>query len=795
MLDTVRVSGRLISVSILKRIQSLCDSPGPPSRRELVKRFCREANWRNAKGQLCEASANVALKRLGELNLLRLPAPLRRGPSSGRRRKLRDDGQELPPLPKLSATSELSLQLIKGSDDPDHLLWNRLIIREHPLGGAPLFGPQLRYLVRCQEGVVGAFGIGPASYHLECRDVWIGWNSSTRIANLGRVIGLSRFLIRPGVRAANLASRCYSMLGKRVANDWQERYGIEPVLIETFVDQQVHNGISLAASNWLRLGQSRGRGRSTPRADILQSSPKDVWVYQLRPKARAVLLECPEPLVVPRSVLASGQTLDWMLEEFDGLKLGDRRLEKRLPAMLEGRWNHPQRSFCRSFDSWAQTKAAYRLIESREAGISFENLIEPHQAQTHRRMAAERIVILPQDTTTISYNTLDQTEGLGRVGDRRNPGRGFFLHSMQAYRIDGIPLGNAWAKLWVRTEECATKQRNQTSVADKESLRWLEACQVARRLALRMARTHLMVCGDRESDIFELFEQAEHSPENLHLLVRSQHDRLLTSGEKLHNHLSKQEVIATLPARVSRNKGQPPRSVVLEVRMAAVELAPPQVTVKRKWKPVRVYVVSAQETDPPPGVEPVKWVLLTDWVVKTRKMAMRLIRWYALRWGIECWHQVLKDGCGIEKRKMKSQAALERALTLDMIVAWRAQLLVRLGKEHPDLPAHLFYTEEELAVLEDYKKKLPRHARSESCDAAPSGHQSKEGLSKPGRSGNGRSSLTVLQANILVAMLAGFLARKSDGYPGPRVLGEGLTVLAAIVRDRRLFRPQITLRI
>ena len=63
-------------------------------------------------------------------------------------------------------------------------------------------------------------------------------------------------------------------------------------------------------------------------------------------------------------------------------------------------------------------------------------------------------------------------------------------------------------------------------------------------------------------------------------------------------------------------------------------------------------------------------------------------------------------------RQLKTARALERALVLDMIVAWRALLLVRLGKGHPNLPAGMHYSAEELAVLELYKKKdNPRRCR------------------------------------------------------------------------------------
>jgi hypothetical protein len=59
-----------------------------------------------------------------------------------------DDGQALPAVPRAGATlQEIRLQLIQDQHDPDHGLWNRLIIREHPLKGAPLVGAQLRYLI------------------------------------------------------------------------------------------------------------------------------------------------------------------------------------------------------------------------------------------------------------------------------------------------------------------------------------------------------------------------------------------------------------------------------------------------------------------------------------------------------------------------------------------------------------------------------------------------------------------------------------------------------------------------
>jgi len=796
-LDAVRIAGRWVSKHVLARLSARTLSEAPPTRRSVVGDFCRWTRWQNRKGKLCLASANVALHRLEKQGLVRLPAPAPRR-SRQQPRQLVDDGKPLAEAPKLSRSVEpITLQLIQDQNDPDHWLWNRLIIREHPLKAAPLVGAQLRYIIRCPEGIIGAIGVGPSSYYLECRDRWIGWDNPTRQAHLNQVIGLSRFLIRPGVRCPNLASHCYRLLLERVAGDWQQRYAITPVLIETFVDRSTQTGVSLSAANWRRLGQSSGRGRSSPSARVRPKSPKDVWVYELQTNSRQRLLERPISLLAPRSLFHGLNADSWAWEELDGLELGDVRLENRFACMLKARWKNPERSFCRSFGSRAAAKAAYRLIESPQAEVCFQSLLAPHLQQTHRRMAAERLVLLAQDTTALSYNTLHQTRGLGAVGDKDTPGRGLWLHSMLGFRTDGIPLGCSWAKLWARDPgQSDTDRRNEQSVSEKESGRWIEAHQAALRIAPSMPQTHLVVCGDRESDIFELFDQSQTAPSNLHLLVRAQHDRMLTDGHKLWHQLLNEPVQGILQVRVPRRGNRPARTARLELRWASVELASPRVALKKSWPSIGLYAVIAREIDAPCGQEPIEWVLLTDWKVQSFKMAVRIIKWYGLRWGIECWHQVLKDVCKIEKRQMESATALERALVLDMIVAWRALMLCRLGKEHPALPASLFYSSDELAVLEVYKKELPKHAQS-SVSSPPAEQplaQEQQSASQKSpahatQQSSTSSPLSLFQANLLVAMLAGFLGRKSDGHPGTKTLAEGLMILGELVRYRAFTQP------
>lgn len=699
----VRISGRWVPEEVLARISQRSQGPEVPTRTELVDQFCRAVRWHNREGKPCRSSARSALKRLEARGLVQLPPPVRRAKRSAR--QLLDDGEPLPPVPRLPthgrAIAGLRLRLIEGDKDPNHRIWNRLITREHPLQGAPLVGTQLRYLIECEAGILGAFGFGPPAYHLSCRDQWVGWSQEAREQNRTRVVGLSRFLIRSGLRVANLASQCYSLAVRQLPRDWKERYGVKPVLLETYVDREHHTGVSLAAANWRRLGQSKGRGRDDRQREQAKSI-KDVWVYELHPGARRSLQGSSAEVLAPRSVFSAGRSEDWVEDELSGIDLGDQRLNQRCREILQQRWARPGASYYRSFDNAHAAKAAYRLLESPRPEITLESLLRPHQEQTARRMAAEKVVVVAQDTTGLSYNTLEKTQGLGPLTDPHS--RGQFLHSLLAFRADGIPLGNLWAQVWARPEQSDTAYRNQQSVDQKESGRWIQGFQAAARWAQRMPQTQVVVCGDREADLFELYDQLPVAPRNLQVLVRGQHDRRLSGGTRLRATLEQVKPGGHLKVEVPRRADRPARTAVLALRWKEVELAPPAVALKKSWPTIPIFALWACEQNPPREAEPIDWLLLSSWPIKNLKMAQRLVKWYALRWGIECWHKVLKENCQVERRQLKSARALERALALDIVIASRVLLLTRLGKTQPDLPAAVFYSAEELAVLKIKKR-------------------------------------------------------------------------------------------
>ena len=105
----------------------------------------------------------------------------------------------------------------------------------------------------------------------------------------------------------------------------------------------------------------------------------------------------------------------------------------------------------------------------------------------------------------------------------------------------------------------------------------------------------------------------------------------------------------------------------------------------------------------------VVWRLLTNRVASTLQEAAELIDWYRARWEIELFFLVLKEGCRVERLQLADTERLQTALALYMVIAWRINRLMRLGRTLPDLPADLLFEPDEWrAAFILNKKPVPK---------------------------------------------------------------------------------------
>ena len=299
-----RIPTTLAQSTALIQVRKLVADAGDASRTEIGRRVCARFGFLDARGKPQVASCMQALRALEAARQIDLPAP-RHNRQRCRPRRL---DRPVPPPVGLPARVDLvrDLQLVEVRDQHQRRTWNELIAREHPRGAVLHAGAQLRYLLVSAHGVLGALGFAAAALMLAARDAFIGWDPATRSRHLHRVLGLSRFLIRPSAPCRNLASKALSLALRRLPDDCLRRYGYRPLLVETFVSQD-QPGTSLAAANWQRIGETAGRGRLA--AAGTQVGRKAIWLYPLARNWRTQL-GLPAPGVPPLELgagLASGE--------------------------------------------------------------------------------------------------------------------------------------------------------------------------------------------------------------------------------------------------------------------------------------------------------------------------------------------------------------------------------------------------------------------------------------------------------------------------------------------------------
>ena len=107
---------------------------------------------------------------------------------------------------------------------------------------------------------------------------------------------------------------------------------------------------------------------------------------------------------------------EWSDTELAGSQLPDRRHTKRRAHRLERLSEQAVSSIPRACHGWAETLAAYRLLDKPRVGRK-EMLTSPPPA-TRERLQTQEVVLLVQDPTVLPYGTRRSKIGVGTVKDR-----------------------------------------------------------------------------------------------------------------------------------------------------------------------------------------------------------------------------------------------------------------------------------------------------------------------------------------------------------------------------------------
>lgn len=744
------VCGRHFSNEMISRIQTAVNSEASLSRRKLSRQVCEWLDWRSPSGRLQEMSCRKALVELNRRKVLVLPD--RSGAYGFERASEARVDIEIPEVScSLEELGEVEVSLITSRYCRKSKIAQALLKRYHYLGSGWLRGAQMRYVVTSARwGYLGVLTFSSGNWVLADRDKYIGWSENARRANLQQVVCNDRFLILPTVHVQNLASHVLALTLARLPEDWQQRYAVRPVLAETFVDPSRFEGTCYKAANWTKVGQTAGRRDGVA---------KTIYLYELSSQWRECL--CAEPARPPLGqALRPESPPTWAHEEFGRVRFYDGRLKQRLYTIAQDFYGCPQGSIPEACGGKSRTMGAYRFFQNTK--VTMDVLLTGHAEATIERIQQHPIVLAPQDTTTLTYTTHPMTEGLGPIGSKTDRAIGLLLHDTMAFTEEGTPLGVLDAQCWARDPRDRGKRerRKRLPIEQKESRKWLRSFRKVAEVQKACPNTKLISIGDRESDIYELFLEARRDPAGPGLLVRMNRSaRRKVGGILLWDFMVGRAVDGTLSLHIPRSGERTARDTTLDVRFAQVELKPPKRL--KGSEPIRAWAVYVREqSEHAVDNNPVEWMLLTTVEVATLQHAQQRVQWYAKRWGIEVYHRTLKSGCRIQDRQLGSANGLAACLGVDMVVAWRVYHLAMLGRETPDLPCTVFFTDDEWKALCCYatKNKVPP-----------------------------KQPPTLGQAMRMVGIVGGHLGRKSDGHPGTEVLWRGLQRLDTAVEMYVIF--------
>lgn len=289
-----RYCGRDFSAEEMRWIRQLATRREPGwHRKKISKVVCEHLGWYKADGGLKDMSARVALLRMHRDELIELPPPTRNSNNKAKHKHLQQLPQtdwpgaliELPQT--LQQVRPIAFEIIKSG--AKSRIWNSFVERYHYLGYSPLPGAQMRYLVLGANGEpLALLGFAAAAWKSAPRDDFIGWSPQCRQRNLHLVVNNARYLILPWIRIPNLASHILACCQRRLPQDWQQRYAIRPVLLETFCEIPRFRGTCYQADNWIRVGQTKGRGKLDVHKQYALPI-KDIWLKPLQHNWKSVL--------------------------------------------------------------------------------------------------------------------------------------------------------------------------------------------------------------------------------------------------------------------------------------------------------------------------------------------------------------------------------------------------------------------------------------------------------------------------------------------------------------------------
>ena len=389
----------------------------------------------------------------------------------------------------------------------------------------------------------------------------------------------------------------------------------------------------------------------------------------------------------------------------------DRRLAIRLRGLAERLVVKPDASFPKALVGSAELEAAYRFFGN--VAVTPDAILAGHFGGVRARGEREDTVLALHDTSVITFRNRGQRRA--DDGDLL-PKQRFFVHLALIITDDGTrrPLGIGGLETWYRGASFGGGGWHD------ESNRWSQMALLA---SQRLAHKNVVHIMDREADDYWLFHNLTSNGERFVVRARAKgaRTRLLVDDDfrQLHQAVASMEADVERDVKLTKREKHrtsakdilhPPRdSRLTQLSIAARSLTlkgpkrhPSQSKARRATTlapTIAMNVVRVWEPAPPPGEQPVEWVLLTTDPIATVEQILRIVDRYRARWTVEEYFKALKTGCAYESRQLEDHQSLANALAVFAPIACTLLDLRSEARRAPDAPADLVLTKSQIEVL------------------------------------------------------------------------------------------------
>ena len=315
-------------------------------------------------------------------------------------------------------------------------------------------------------------------------------------------------------------------------------------------------------------------------------------------------------------------------------------------------------------------------------------------------MQGHETVLCIQDGTRLNFTRRGQTQGRHRLEpDRGGGARPGVAHDPgRQSRRGGVGRAAGRLRRAAPPNPEAEGEPTPKPREERKSFRWIEGLRDCAQAAEQLSETRGVM--DREADFLDLFVEHRAAAQQVDLLVRAKADRVLgrektSDGQTVSRRLF--DTVRNAPARGAAK-------VEVQRLSARVKASKQARKDRREARVADVTLRYQQVALPCPGDEPVavhvrrttaaprEWFLRAGEQRRRRHAHPAMVR---PGWRIEEYFRVARK---VEELQHHT-AERSSAPWPKMVIGWRIQLMVQLGRE-VDLPADLLFSDGELRVLD-----------------------------------------------------------------------------------------------